>query len=208
MLHIKRIALLLILCLLFCQPAPAEAPAADAAEPTEPAAFAYEHDPRENPNAMKDIVENPDAVYGFSPSPDSPRLKDYVDAIDWTDPEQVAEARAQRQAYHDNMSELYRLIEDMLTEAKPVEEIARAVSTRRNELRMEAYGDDQDGLALLKKSNLETYGNEMGPTPDSLYEKYGSWQTVLEKALGTNAGMDACLGFYDEYYDFYELKAE
>ena len=68
--------------------------------------FAYEHDPRENPNAMKDIVENPDAVYGFSPSPDSTRLKEYADAIDWTDPEQVAEARAVRQSYHDSMSEL------------------------------------------------------------------------------------------------------
>ena len=64
--------------------------------------FAYEHDPRENPNAMKDIVENPDAVYGFSPSPDSTRLKEYADAIDWTDPEQVAEARAVRQSYHDS----------------------------------------------------------------------------------------------------------
>lgn len=42
--------------------------------------FTYEHDPRENPNAMKDIIENPDAVYGFSPSPESDRLKEYVDA--------------------------------------------------------------------------------------------------------------------------------
>ena len=64
---------------------------------------------------------------------------------------------------------------------------------------------DPDGLAAIKKSNLETYGDEMGPTTDSLYEKYGSWQTVLEKALGTNAGMDACLGFYDEYYDYYDI---
>lgn len=55
------------------------------------------------------------------------------------------------------------------------------------------------------KSNFETYGNEAGPTADWLYEKYGSWQTVLEKALGTNEGMDACLGLYDEYYDYYEI---
>ena len=38
--------------------------------------FAYEHDPRDNPEAMKDIIYNPAAVYGFSPSPDSTRLKD------------------------------------------------------------------------------------------------------------------------------------
>ena len=30
----------------------------------------------------------------------------------------------------------------------------------------------------------------------------------MEKALSTNAGMDACLGFYDEYYDFYDIEAE
>ena len=170
--------------------------------------FAYEHDPRDNPEATKDIIYNPAAVYGFSPSPDSTRLKDYVDAIDWTDPEQVADARALRQAYHDSMSELYRMIEDMLHEGKNVETIARAVSQRRNELRLEAEADDPEALALTKKSNLETYGDEMGPTADSLYEKYGSWQTVLEKALGTNAGMDACLGFYDEYYDMYDIGEE
>ena len=37
--------------------------------------FAYEHDPRDNPEAMKDIIYNSAAVYGFSPSPDSTRLK-------------------------------------------------------------------------------------------------------------------------------------
>ena len=107
--------------------------------------FTYEHDPRDNPDAMKDIVYNPDAVYGFSPSPNSTRLKDYVDALDWTDPEQVAEARALRQAYHDSMSELYRMIEDMLHEGKDVETIARAVSQRRNELRLKVR------LTILKR---------------------------------------------------------
>ena len=170
--------------------------------------FKYEHDPRDNPKAMKDIVYNPAAVYGFSPSPDSTRLKDYVDALDWTNPDQVAEARAVRQAYHDSMSELYRMIERMLHEGKNVETIARAVSQRRNELRLESEADNPEALALTKKSNLETYGNEMGPTADQLYEKYGSWQTVLEKALGTNMGMDACLGFYDEYYDYYDIGTE
>ena len=49
-------------------------------------AFAYIHDPRENPEAMADIIENPEAVYGFSPSPDSQRLGSYAE-YDWTDPE-------------------------------------------------------------------------------------------------------------------------
>lgn len=172
------------------------------------ATFAYENDPADNPGAMKDIVANPAAVFGFSPSPESSRLKDYVDALDWTDPQQVAQAREARRVYHESMSELYRMIETMLGEAKPVEEIARAVSARRNEIRLESYQDDPEGLARVKQSNLDTYGNELGPTADSLFEKYGSWQTVMEKALGTNAGMDACLGFYDEYFDLYDLGEE
>ena len=175
------------------------------AEAPETAAFAYENDPRENLRAMADIVENPSAVYGFSPNPESTRLGKYADAIDWTDPGQVAAARAEREAYHESMSELYRMIEDMLHQGKNVEEIARAVSRRRNELRLEAHADDPEGLALVKQSNLDAYGDEMGPSADSLYEKYGSWQTVLEKALSTNMGMDACLGLYDEYFYTYDI---
>ena len=98
------------------------------------------------------------------------------------------------------------MIEKLLGEGKDVETIARAVSRRRNEIRLESYKNDPDGLVLLKKSNLDTYGNEEGPTADSLYKKYGSWQTVLEKALSSNAGMDACLGLYDEYYDIHMLS--
>ena len=51
-----------------------------------PRPFPYEHDPRLNPKAMQDCVYNPDAVYLFSPNPESVRLKDYVDVIDCTNP--------------------------------------------------------------------------------------------------------------------------
>lgn len=194
----------LILCLCALLPAAAYADETAAKEP-----FAYKHDPRLNPSAMRDIVVNPDAVYGFSPSTaKESTLKDYVDAIDWTDAEQVAAAREQRQAYHDSMEELYDMILDMVRADEDIETIARAVSQRRNELRLEAYKDDPEGLKTVKKRNLDTYGNAFGPTQDSLYEKYGSWEMVLIKALGTNAGMDACLGFYDEYYHLYDLEGE
>lgn len=194
----KCIALLLVLCI--CCPAAL-------AEKPNSASFAYVHDPRENPVAMRDIVENPAAVYGFSPSPaEESTLKEFADAVDWTDPDQVFAARAQRQAYHDSMEELYDMIMTMVQEERNIEAIARAVSRRRNELRLEVYTDDPEGLAIVKKRNLDTYGNELGPTQESLYEKYGSWEMVLIKALGTNPGMDACLGFYDEYYDLYDLE--
>lgn len=169
---------------------------------TEAAPFAYEHDPRQNPAAMADIVENPDAVYGFSPNPESTRLGKFAD-YDWTNPEAVAKYKQDRLAYHESLESMMDILHEMRTAGSSIEEMARAVSAERNRLRMESYRDDPEGLAKMKKSNLETYGNEDGPTPDSLFEKYGSWETVLQKAFSPNAGMDACTGLYDDYYPLY-----
>ena len=171
-----------------------------------PAAFqGYVHDPMQNPNAAKDIIVNPDAVYGFSPSPDSVRLAPFLE-YDLTDLAVVEELKKQRIAYHESMQELYQMRADMEAEGKSIEEIAAAVSTRRNELRLEAYKDDPEGLEKVKKDNLEKYGNENGPTLEYLYDMYGSWGMVLSKALSTNEGADACVGLYDEYYDTYVLN--
>jgi nucleoid-associated protein YgaU len=165
----------------------------------------YEHDPMDNPEAAVDIVVNPDAVYGYSPNPESERLGRFAELHDWTNDEEVAEARKEREEYHKQISELYPLIEDMLGQGKNVEEIARAVSKRRNEIRLETYRNDPEGLATVKKSNLDKYGNEEGATPEYFYEETGSWQAVIEKALSTNPGMDACVGLYDEYYYTYDI---
>jgi LysM repeat protein len=169
---------------------------------TASAAQPYIHDPMANPNAAKDIVVDPGAVYGYAPSPNSSRLKDYTE-YDWSDPELVAKMRQQREEYHDSMKELYSIITTMRTAGASVKDIAIAVSTRRNEIRLEAYKNDPEGLAKVKKSNLENYGNENGGTPEFFYNKYGSWEMVAEKALSVNAGADACLGLYDKYYDTY-----
>lgn len=175
-------------------------------EAAEPAAveaeFHYVHDPRMNPKAMEDIIEDPSAVYGFSPNPDSVRLGQFA-SYDWSDPEMVENARQERIAYHENNAGLYSMMEQLQTEGKSIEEIARTISAERNRLRLAAYDGDPEGLAAVKQSNLDTYGNEEGPTADSLYAKYGSWETVLEKAFSVNSGMDACLGLYDDYYDLY-----
>ncbi len=164
--------------------------------------FSYVHDPRENPEAMADIVENADAVYGFSPDPQSRRLGSYAE-YDWTDPELVAQAKTERIAYHDSMDSMTDIIYEMRDEGASIEEIARAVSEERNRLRLESYKDEPEALEKVKKSNLETYGHEEGPLPDELFEKYGSWTAVLQKAFSPNLGMDVCCGLYDEYYWLY-----
>lgn len=162
--------------------------------------FSYVHDPRVNSSAMEDIVVNPNAVYGFSPDPESTRLAGYA-SYDWTDPVVVEEARQQRIAYLAEFDSMYDLWKQMAAAGKSTEEIARAVSAKRNEIRLASYKDDPEGLAIVKKSNLDTYGNENGPTADSLYAKYGSWEKVLKKSFSSNSGMDACLGLYDVQYE-------
>jgi hypothetical protein len=164
--------------------------------------FEYEHDPMENKSAAADIVRDDNAIYGYRPSEDG-SLKMYAD-YDWTDPDLVESARQERIAYHQSIESMYEMLEKMKAEGKTVEEIARALSTERNMIRLNVYKDKPDELEQLKQRNLEKYGHEEGPLPDELYEKYGSWELVAEKAFSPNPGMDACLGLYDEYYSVYQ----
>lgn len=168
----------------------------------EPAKYesVYKHDPRINEKAMKDIVVNPNAIYGYSPDPNSDRLGEFA-KYDWSDAALVEKAKQERIEYHASYELQFALWEKMSAEGKSVEDIARAVSTLRNENRLAAYKDDAERLASAKMSNLEKYGNEFGPTPEFLFEKYGNWETVLLKSFSNNSGMDACLGLYDIEYD-------
>ena len=196
----RLLSLTLALILLLSLAIPALAAENAGAAPVS-AGFHYRHDPRLNPKAMADIVVDPTAIYGFRPS-ETGSLKQFVD-YDWSDAEAAEAARQDRLAYHESIEDMYRILDEMTAEGKGTEEIARAVSARRNELRMESYLNDPDELARIKARNLEKYGHEEGPTPDELYAQYGSWQTVLEKAFSANSGMDACLGLYDDYYELY-----
>lgn len=160
----------------------------------------YVHDPRLNDKAMEDIVVDNTAVYGFKPSKDSVRLAEYA-AADWTDPVAVEGWRQERIQYLSQFDSMYDLWNEMLAKGATTEETARAVSAKRNEIRLASYVNDPEGLAKVKKSNLDTYGNENGPTAESLFEKYGSWEKVILKSFSSNSGMDACLGLYDVQYD-------
>ena len=163
--------------------------------------FSYQHDPRLNNKAMEDIIIDPNAVYGFSPSPTG-SLSAYAE-YDWTDTEAVESYRQNRIEYLKSYSEMYDILDEMTAEGKSTEEIARAVSCKRNELRLAAYEGNPDGFEAVKAHNLEKYGHEDGPTADEMFEKYGSWERVIEKAFSHNPGMDACVGLYDDNYKYY-----
>ena len=163
--------------------------------------FSYEHDPRDNPYAMQDIIADEAAVYGFRPS-ETGSLRMYA-AADWSDPALVEAGRQDRIAYHESIAAMYDLLQEMQAAGESTEMIARAISAKRNQIRLDAYADDPEGLAALKARNLEKYGHEEGPLPEELYVQYGTWERVIEKAFSANVGMDACLGLYDDYYFLY-----
>jgi len=169
--------------------------------------YAYDHDPMMNPKTAEDIVVNPDAVYGYSPNPDSKRLGSYANMA-WDDAETVEAGRQSRLEYFSNVQQLIDLADSLNAQGKSTETIARAVSAKRNEIRIASYKGNEEGLAALYESNLKTYGTKEGPTAEGLYNKYGSWTTVLQKAFSVNSGMDACLGLYDKNYSLYKIVGE
>lgn len=176
-------------------------PATEPAEaPAEP--FRYEHDPHLNPTCMADVIDDPEAIYGFSPNPESARLGDFA-KYDWSDAELVEKSRQDRIAYFESVQTMYDMLDEMEDQGEDIETIARALSAERNRLRLAAYEGDPDGLATVKASNLKKYGDENGPSADSLFEQYGDWETVALKSFSSNPGMDACLGLYDQQYPVY-----
>lgn len=161
--------------------------------------FKYEHNPMDNLKAARDIIENLDAVYGFSPNPESTRIGKYADKIDWTNPEQVAVARQTREAYH-NVNE--SMLQDLYNSGYTTKDIAAKMVEERNMNRINSYinNGDLEGLEIVKQSNLETYGNEFGMSLEQALEKYGSHEEIINATVRSNPGMDACTGLYDIYH--------
>jgi len=153
----------------------------------------------DNPKAAKDILENSDAVYGFSPNPESSRIGKFANKIDWTDLNQVEIARQTRLEYHVNNEEM---LDNLYKQGYSTEEIARKMVNERNANRLSSYLErgDMEGYEMARKSNLDTYQNANGPTPESLLKKYGSWEGVINASVSSNLGMDACVGLYDIYH--------
>ena len=168
----------------------------------EPEHFTYIHNPSLYSKVLVDVDEDTNAIYGYKPN-DTGSLKQFVDYA-WNDKDAVAGYKQERIKYIDENDKIIHDLENKLREeGKSIEEIARACSNQRNQNRLDQYKDDPEGLAKLKERNLEQYGNEDGPTPEWLFDRYGSWEIVLEKCYATNAGMDAACGVYDMYFCMY-----
>lgn len=168
--------------------------------------FLYVHNPLYYSKVLDDVEYDINAVFGFKPNTTG-SLKLYAD-YDWSDINASKTFKENRIKYIEEGDKLIKELENKLrNEGKTIEEIAKGCSNLRNQIRMDQYKDDPEGLELLKQRNLEKYGHEEGPLPEELYEKYKSWEMVLEKSYSTNAGMDACCGVYDLYFNMYTEMA-
>ena len=169
--------------------------------------FTYIHNPLYKSKVLADAEYDSNAYFKFKPN-STGSLKQYT-TYDWTSEKVVLDSKEARIKYiEENDKRINDLKSKMEKEGATLEEIARACSNLRNQIRLDQYKDDPEGLQKLKERNLEKYGHEEGPLPDELYQKYNnSWETVLEKCFSTNAGMDACCGVYDLYFNMYVKKA-
>ena len=127
-------SLLLLICTVFIQAS----------------AFRYVHDPRKNPCAMKDIVEDESAIYGFRPS-ETGSLKAYASA-DWSDPAVVEAGRQDRIAYHNSINSMYDMLKEYEKAGKSVEEIAQ-----------KAGMEPDKTMIILTKLEIEGLAKETAP---------------------------------------------
>ena len=113
----------------------------------------YVNNPEINCKVMQSAKKDPNAIYGYSPRADQGTLKNYVD-FDWSDPVVVANAKANREEYFNQYESMYDRLVEMYEAGKTAEEIAKEVSPMRNQIRLDSYKDDPEGLERVKQKNM------------------------------------------------------
>ena len=166
--------------------------------------YTYVHNPIYSEKVLEDATYDANCYFGYRPS-ETGSLSGYL-KYDWTSELDVLGYKEARIKYIEENDKMIKDLElELKAQNKSIEEIAKACSNLRNQIRLDLYKDDPEGLATLKQRNLEKYGHEEGPLPEELYVKYNnSWEMVLNKCYSTNMGMDACCGVYDMYFYLYE----
>lgn len=110
-------------------------------------------------------------------------------------PQEREVSREQRMRYHHLLEDMERKECAMRAEGRSEEDIARTLSRMRNDAKdVVRAGMTPEQVAELEARNQKKYGNPLGPTPDQLYAKYGSWEKVAEAATRSSAAVDHELG--------------
>lgn len=95
----------------------------------------------------------------------------------------AASREERRRAYEQAVVGLRARADKLLAEGRDEEAVARELVAARNELKRQArLADDPDDVRLMELRNLARYGDPLGPGPEQLFRKYGSWVGVIEAA--------------------------
>ncbi|PXF30707.1 hypothetical protein WH50_14030 [Pokkaliibacter plantistimulans] len=131
-------------------------------------------------------------VYGYLPKPSS-RYDNPL--YDFTDVTFVERNRKIRLDYVSGSQELEQAIARMKVQGASSEQIARRVVLQRNTQKIEARSlmTDEE-VKVLESGNIKRYGDPIGPTPDDLFDKYGDWDTVIEKSMQKDPEINILLG--------------
>lgn len=138
------------------------------------------------------IYADPRGVYGYLPKPGSRYASDMYD---FSDPEFVARNRQIRIDYLNGSDNLESAIATMREQGASSEEIANRVVWQRNSQKMEARSlmTDEE-VNILESGNLKRYGDPVGPTPQQMFDKYGDWETVIQKSMEKDPAINTLLG--------------
>jgi hypothetical protein len=109
-----------------------------------------------------------------------------------TSPPDAASIRSQ---YLDRVASMRTTEQAMRAADSSEQEIANALVNLRNEAKVAARAlMNPDDVTKLEARNLAKYGNPVGPNADWLYDRYGSWEEVINAAYRTDPAINKLLG--------------
>jgi hypothetical protein len=111
------------------------------------------------------------------------------------DAARIADLKAMRLRYLEGIQALETTENEMRRLGRTTEQIARQLVGDRNALKVETRAlMKPEEVAQLEARNLKKYGDPVGPTPEWLFDKYGSWDKVLEAVKRTDPVTNQLLG--------------
>jgi RHS repeat-associated protein len=159
-----------------------------AAEQTAMAANEFSYEVNSLPS---DLAADPRGVYGYLPK-EGTEFAPRKWPVDWTDPDEVASARAARLEYHKGLAAKRDWVQAMRAEGATEEDVARGLVEMRNQDRLATYSQEQ--LPAIYERNQGRYLNPFGPSYEYQLQRYKTPEMVVEAALRTNKSFDILTG--------------
>ena len=152
--------------------------------------------PSDNPKVLADAMEDSAAVYGYRPREDG-SIEQFAN-YDWSDPKVVAELREIRLDYLQENRSYQNMVDNMRNAGCSDTEIAQRLVAERNAHRLSYYVDETGKIInedlyrqavehCVSYEDLRKGINGKSPKTDL---------QIIESAMKSNPGYDACCGLY------------